>query len=114
MRHSLSLTGFRWTATSAMLLAFLHAHADSWTLTPSLTLSETITDNVRLAPTGSENSDLITTVIPGISIVRESKRLDLDLNYKLQGNYFKNHSGESDFINLLDATGTGELRQASI
>ncbi len=92
-----------------MLLVVPHAHADPWTRTPSLTLIETFTDNVRLEPSGSENSDLITTVTPGISIVRESRRLDLDVNYRLQGIAYKNNSSENQFVNLLDAKGTGEL-----
>ncbi len=109
MRRSSLPTVLQWVAVPAMLAIVFNAYADPWTFTPSLSVSEIFTDNVGLAPSGLESSDFITTVTPGISIARESRRLKLDLNYKLQENFYKNHSDENQFINLLDASGTGEL-----
>lgn len=51
---------------------------------PRLGLTQIYTDNVKLAPSGQEDSDLITVIAPGFSLLRETARLDLDVNYQLR------------------------------
>ena len=55
-----------------------------WTFRPRLSVAEVYTDNVDLAPSGEEDSDLITVITPGFSLRRETSRLKLDLDYQLQ------------------------------
>ena len=58
--------------------------APPWLLTPSLTLGETFTDNVNLAPPGQTRSDLITTISPGLNLVGQTARVNLSLTYDPQ------------------------------
>jgi len=80
-----------------------------WIIQPEISVDETLTDNLRLAPDGLEESDLITTVTPGLRISRLSRRLDFSLYYNLQNLFYKNNSDLNDRFNLLDINGTGEI-----
>ncbi len=71
--------------------------ARNWQLDPSLTIQETYSDNVRLAPSGQEKSAFVTEISPGISFSRRTARNQIDLNYRMQ-NYF--NAGGSDGYDL--------------
>ncbi len=92
-----------------MSLAGAQAHADLWTFNPAVSLDESLTDNVRLAPAGAEASELVTTLTPGMLMKRDGKRLDITAHYRLQGVFYRDNSPENRTTNLLDASGTGEL-----
>ncbi|MGK0299016.1 MAG: hypothetical protein ACI9XC_002642, partial [Gammaproteobacteria bacterium] len=85
------------TSTSAM----------EWTVDPIIELDTSITDNIRLE--GSKEGDLVTIVSPGVLIKRQSHRLDLTVNYQLEGIIYKNNSKNNRFINLLDGSVKGEI-----
>src|SRR5687768_6642170 len=55
-----------------------------WRVTPSLTLSETYTDNVELNVQDEEESDFITEIAPGIALAGRGSRFLFDLGYRLQ------------------------------
>lgn len=60
---------------------------------PSLSGSETYTDNVRLAPYGSKESSFVTVITPGVRIDADSPHLKLHADYQLQNiNYSKEGS----------------------
>lgn len=66
------------------LLTTSPAGATDWKFTPSVGLSEVYTDNVRLQPLGSERSEFITQVTPGLSVVGNGPRLKVKANYEMQ------------------------------
>ncbi len=53
-----------------------------WTISPSVTVQESITDNVRLVPTGRE-ADLISAVTPDLSVSGQTRRLNMSLDANL-------------------------------
>jgi uncharacterized protein (PEP-CTERM system associated) len=59
-----------------------HAHAESWRITPSIAVNETLTNNLFLTST-NRTSDLVTGITPGISIDGQGARASLRLNYGL-------------------------------
>jgi uncharacterized protein (PEP-CTERM system associated) len=78
-------------------------------VTPSLTLSETYTDNVFLSPRGSQQSDWITQVIPGISVTTNGPRLRLDASYAPEVVYHAQTEREDKVFHRGNAVGTLEL-----
>ncbi|PRC93530.1 TIGR03016 family PEP-CTERM system-associated outer membrane protein [Solimicrobium silvestre] len=66
----------------------VNAQARGWTITPSVNLSETYTDNVKLQPAGQATSAFITEVAPGIDITAATRRLKLDLDYAVQNLHY--------------------------
>ena len=61
------------------------AYAAKWTVTPSIRVQETYTDNVELSEDGEEEWDLITEVEPGVFVRGEGDRLDFSLDYRALG-----------------------------
>jgi uncharacterized protein (PEP-CTERM system associated) len=83
--------------------------AANWTIVPSISLRETLTDNVDLSPPGEEQSDLVTEVIPAISIIGEGGRFRLNLNYSFDALlYARTGSANNENRSNLDAFGTLE------
>src|SRR5262245_10254777 len=80
-----------------------------WVVTPSLSLSETYTDNVFLSPEGSRQSDWVTQVIPGISITGAGPRLRLDASYTPEIVYHARTEREDKVFHRGNAAGTLEL-----
>ena len=78
-------------------------------MTPSLTLSETYTDNVFLSPRGSRQSDWITQVIPGISVTTNAPRLRLGASYAPEFVYHAQTEREDKVFHRGNAVGTLEL-----
>lgn len=58
------------------------AQAAKWTVTPSIRVQETFTNNVDLAESGDEEWDLVTEVQPGIFLRGQGDRLNLLLDYR--------------------------------
>src|SRR5688572_25215237 len=82
--------------------------AERWTVTPSITVTETITDNVTLAPSDRKQSDLITQITPGIRIDGAGARVKLNLDYRASRLLYANQSGSNSTQNFLNARGTVE------
>lgn len=97
---------------SAVLPAFLAGpvSAAQWLIVPTLSVAETYTDNVRLAPAGSERSDFVTQVTPGVSVSATGPRLRLSAAYSPQFLYRANEETK-DVFHQLNATGNAELVQ---
>src|SRR4026209_2924455 len=84
------------------------AHAENWRITPSIGLTETLTDNFALAPKNAKESDLITQISPGIAVVGNGARVKLNLNYVMIGILYADHSQNNNIQNYLSATGRVE------
>lgn len=82
--------------------------AGTWTITPTLTLNVTATDNLELSDTNKQSS-LITNISPGISIDGSGGRAKLRLNYSMNNLFYSaNPSQNNQTQNALNAFGTLE------
>ncbi len=61
----------------SLALAGAPAAAQTWTLTPTLSLRETVTNNVNLSPTSSRESDLVTDIQPALTVLGRGSRTNL-------------------------------------
>ncbi len=88
-------------SVSATASVFLDTALDlKWTVRPRISLEQMYSDNIRL--TGiNEKSALVTEISPGVSIISNSSRGNLDLNYNLQGIYNAHGDSGVDIYNQL-------------
>jgi uncharacterized protein (PEP-CTERM system associated) len=85
------------------------ALAADWRFTPTLTLRETYSDNITLAPTGNEKSAFVTEVMPGFSLSGIGRRSQFQATYQARGVTYSNDAGGSNLQNYLNARGTTQL-----
>jgi uncharacterized protein (PEP-CTERM system associated) len=82
--------------------------AGNWTITPTLALDVTATDNLELSNRNKQSS-LITNIAPGISIDGSGGRVKLRLNYSMNNLFYSaNPSQNNQTQNVLSAFGTLE------
>lgn len=89
------------TVASAALALSPSVSAAEWTLTPRVELREAYTDNLTLAPRGSERSSFITEVSPGISLRGKGPDLTANLGYLMQNLYYSNNDNKLNTNHLL-------------
>jgi uncharacterized protein (PEP-CTERM system associated) len=93
----------------AALLGTAPAFAQStWRIIPSISIAETLTDNVRLAPDSQKDSDVITQISPGVQVEGTTGRLRLNFNYRATGLLYAKNSDSNDIQNYFDGSGTFE------
>jgi uncharacterized protein (PEP-CTERM system associated) len=83
--------------------------AAEWRFTPELTLRETYSDNITLAPSGSEQSGFVTEIAPGFTITGKGRRSQLRATYQARSINYSNNAGGSRVQNYLTADGKTEL-----
>jgi uncharacterized protein (PEP-CTERM system associated) len=93
----------------AMLLLSLNSIAADWKITPSLDLKETYSDNIRLASPGSEKSDFVTQINPGISLTGTGPRLKVNARYGMQNLIYAEESSRNTLRHQLNAGANAEL-----
>ncbi|MCP1677138.1 uncharacterized protein (PEP-CTERM system associated) [Natronocella acetinitrilica] len=76
---------------------------------PSLTLRQTYTDNVTLAPDSDKESDFVTQLIPSLSLCRVGPRLRTQVDYQATANYYWNDQDRNDIYHTLNADSTATL-----
>jgi uncharacterized protein (PEP-CTERM system associated) len=98
---------------SAALPAMLScsAWAAQWDIIPTLSVGETYTDNLSLAPDASKQSDWVTQVIPGIAVAATGARLQFDANYAPEINYHARERQNNQTYQRLKATGSAEISE---
>ena len=79
-----------------------------WEIVPLFSVQETATDNVRLQPPGSERSDLVTELRPGVTINGNGARLRFNATY-IPDFVYRAQEGSNDVFHNLNATGNAEL-----
>ena len=80
-----------------VLLAALFSAPDSngemrKTVTPRVSVQEQYDDNVDLDPKGREESDWITSALPGIALTMEGPRTNLNFDYEASFSFYKEDS----------------------
>ena len=87
------------------LFSLSAASASEWQIKPTLDLTETYSDNLRLAIKGKEEIAFITQVSPGIDINTKGPRLQLQANYVLQKSFYAGDQHDTRTNNLLRTNG---------
>ena len=85
------------------------ALAADWEVTPRISGSVEITDNVTLAPRGEESSDLIGRINPGVNLRRISPRMETRVSYRLNSRYHASESQEDRVSHHLRARSDWEV-----
>ena len=98
-------------SASAQAQASANAGAprNPWRLQPSLSVDETYSDNINLAPAGSERWELVTNVSPALRLTRYGSRLKLDFGYQPQFLYYARGTNNSVVRNYLDANANATI-----
>jgi len=96
------------------VLALLSSQAPSvtaaeWHFTPRLDLRETYSDNVNLAPSGSEQSSFVTEVMPGFTLNGIGRRSRFTASYQARSVNYSNNNFGSNLQHYLAATGNAQL-----
>jgi len=100
-------------AWRAVLLAIVTTNtsfpvfAATWTITPSITVNETATDNVGLSDS-NQQSELITDISPGIRVDALGGRSKLHFDYQLHNLLYAQDASRNRTQNSLNALGTLE------
>ena len=81
----------------------------AWRFTPMLSVSETYSDNVTLAPAGAAKRDWITTVSPGIHAEGSGVRVRGFFDYRLSDSTYANEANLDNRQNFLNSRITVEL-----
>ena len=82
--------------------------SQGWRVTPSLSVGEHYSDNVSLAPAGSQRSEWTTRINPAVSLTGNSARLRLTANYSPEFLY-RAQQGTTDISHYLNVLGNAEL-----
>ena len=80
-------------------------------LAPSLTLRQTYTDNVTLAPEGEEEHDHITQLIPAVSFCQNRQRIRTQADYQAQILHYSEDSDRNEVLHRGNVDSTAVLRQ---
>lgn len=84
--------------------------AANWTLSPSVTLAESYTDNVTLSSDNSpKESQWITQIIPGLSLTGQGRELDFSLAYHMQSLFYAGNSERNNINHQLDSRAKASL-----
>lgn len=92
------------------------AHARVWdfTLAPTMTISQTYSDNLRLQSSSRAAGGFVTELAPGLSVARESGRSKFNLNARLQYLYYEGIDISPRLYPQLQMTSKTELIDDSI
>ncbi len=110
-RSDPELTCARWLVpaiASLFLVCAGNAGGAEWRAEASIASRVSVTDNVRLAPDGQRESDLILDVTPGIRLRGEGARLRFDAAYAPQAVGYAHSSDLNNFYNRLNASASLE------
>lgn len=91
-------------------LIVMESHAINWQFEPTVSVSETYSDNINLADDGLEDDDFVTSVSPGITITTDTKYHTSTTNYVLQKIKYLNID-KTETFNSLNSDGELELIQ---
>jgi uncharacterized protein (PEP-CTERM system associated) len=89
----------RRVAALAVAVAAAGAHAqEGWRVEPYLTVRETFTNNVNLAPSGQQQSDAITELTPGVRIDGNGPRVQLNGTVQAQTLWYARTGDQNNVV----------------
>jgi hypothetical protein len=92
-----------------ILFYYTEPYALSWTITKSVQAQEIYSDNIKLAPSGSEQGAFVTALNPGISIIGQSALSRFNFNYRMQNLYNAGGDGGFNIYNQLQSNSHSTL-----
>lgn len=95
-------------ALAGVALPIAPAWSAKWDVVPALVVEETYSDNIALAPRGSERGDFVTSVSPRITIRAIGDRARFDAEYRPELLFYA-REGSTRALHFYDAGGTVEL-----
>jgi uncharacterized protein (PEP-CTERM system associated) len=90
-------------------VAFSPAQA-AWDFSPRLLVAEAYTDNRALASPAQAETDLITQVVPGFSLVRDNKSFLVNLDYQIEGVFYASSAKDNDVFQQLNLNASKQLK----
>lgn len=103
----------RWIGAIAVLAASPGLAAD-WQVTPSVGLTSVFSDNAYLDATGEEQTDVITTVAPALSVRATGGRVQANFDYALQGLHYFSDGSRDNIRNRFVGNGTAEIYEDEV
>lgn len=70
---------------------------------PEISVAEIYSDNITLSRSGDKEGDLVTQIAPALRATYDSRRLQLDANYRMQGLIYLNNSDSNETFHQLDS-----------
>ena len=83
--------------------------AAEWNVVTSIEVSESYNDNVYLSAPGTEKSDFVSQINPGIFVEAEGKRSEFELDYVMQNVWYSEESEYNDTFHTFNARGNAEI-----
>jgi len=85
------------------------AEEKNWSITPGISLSETWSDNVAPNSGGYDKSDFVTQTIPQLRATLDGRRVQADLDYRLQNIQYARNNRNSTYQQYLARAGAEVL-----
>jgi len=92
----------------AALCGVVPAQAQSWRIVPQVTVTETYSDNISLAPADRRESDFVTDITPSLHIEGKRGRSQLRLDYQMHNLIYAKEPARNNTQHALNATGRME------
>ncbi len=96
--------------STAVLLLF-PCCAAAWEIVPGITVAESWSSNLTLAPAGREVDDWITRIAPRVSLVNNGRRARVSLDYVMENLYYLGETQHNNTFHQAQASGSIELAQ---
>lgn len=96
-------------ALAAAAGAGSEAMAEQWRVVPRLTLEQAYNDNIDLTTKGTETSDFITSISPGLSVRGTGRRLTLNFDYDPEQLFFLENSDRNELRQRFRGFSNAEL-----
>ena len=93
----------------ALLLPATLVYGGEWQVSPLISVAETYTDNVDLAPGDERRDEFITELSPGLSVRGDGRRLDVALDYVMQNYVYGRESERNTTAHRLQLGSTTEF-----
>lgn len=102
------LRALLWAATLSLCsLSALAQSGGGLSVTPTLSVSQSVTDNVDLTP--EKRSEAVTTISPGLRVSSRNARMQGTLDYSLNANFYARDERRSGITNALAGGLTAEV-----
>lgn len=110
LRSMLILAVLLPTVAAAQAEALTHAAEEfDWRVTPSISVSETFTDNAFLEPSGQAEWDFVTRITPRVSVAGRGNRVQFNFSASARAVHYIRNSDRDDLFLLARGRGNVEV-----
>ena len=91
------------------------ASGADWNVTPSVSVTELYSDNIRLRPPGEADAAVASILMPGIDISHQASRFQFNLRYRMQNLFYAGGDAPANHIqNFLQSEALAEIVEENI